>query len=98
MYKVCLGIRHCIANPETIYYNVAKKQMCIIYLDIAEKFQSIKSNTYKYKKDRKEKASREKISSKMDEFMRTMEDEGYDSKGIASVINMARTLANNSDS
>ena len=97
MCKACLGMGHCITNPDTICYNVAKQQMCSKYLDNAENVQAIKSNAYRYKKDRKEKASRAKTSSKMDGFMRTMEDEGHDPTAIVPIINMARALALQSD-
>ena len=59
MCKLYLGMGNYITNPDTIYYNVATQQMCSKYLDIAENVQAIKSNAYRYKKDRKEKASRD---------------------------------------
>ena len=93
MRKACLGIGHCITNPNTIYYNVANHQMCAKYLDIAEHIQSIKSNTFRYKKYRKDKASRAKTSLKMEGFMRMMEDAGHDPKEITPIINIARALA-----
>ena len=88
---------HSITNSDTICYNVAKQQMCSKYLENAENVQAIKSNAYRYKKDRKEKASRAKTSSKMDGFVSTMEDEGHDPTTIVPIINMARALVLQSD-
>ena len=68
------------------------------YLDISENIQSIKSNAFRYKKDRKDKASGAKTSSKMEGFMRTMEDTEHDPKEITPIINISRALVLHSDS
>ena len=46
MCKACLGIGHCITNPDTICYNVAKQQIYTKFLDTAENTQALKSNFY----------------------------------------------------
>ena len=98
MYKSCLGIGHCISNPDTICYNIAKHQMCTKFIDNAENTQDIKSNFYRYKKDRKDKAPNVKISSKIDGIIRSMEDEGHETKDLAPIIHIAKAMALNSDS
>ena len=46
MCKACMGMGHCISNPDTICYNIAKQHMCNKYLENAENVQAIKSNAF----------------------------------------------------
>ena len=98
MCKSYLGIGHCITNPDTICYNVAKHQMCTKFLDNTENTQAIKSNFSRYKKDCKDKALNAKTSSKMDGIIRIMDDEGHDTKDLSPIIHIAKAMALNSDS
>ena len=49
----CNAYGHCITNKDTICYNVAKAQLCNQSIDDVANAQLVKSNTYRYRKDRK---------------------------------------------
>ena len=59
---------------------------------------SVKSNTYRYKKDKRDKSQQTKTTSKMNRIIRTMEDEGHSTDHLAPTIYMERAMAINSDS
>ena len=95
--KACMGIGHYITNQDTICYNVVKAQLCSKFIDDAANAQLVKSNTYRYRKDRKEKSLKAKRSSKMSGVIRQLEDQGHTPTEIAPMIHMARALENISD-
>ena len=62
-----------------------------------KKLPSIKSNTYRYKRERKEKAQTSKFSSKVDRFIKNIVDKG-EQHNITPMINLAQALASSIDS
>ena len=57
----------------------------------------IKSNTYQYKKERKEKTQRNKASTKMNTFIKKLEENGQNRQDITPIIHMAQAMATQSD-
>lgn len=98
MRKACLGIGHCITKPDSICYNVVKQKMCTKYLTIVDNSQAVKSNLYRYKKERIDKASHTKTISKMDGIIRNMEDDGHNPEDLVPIIHMAREMTIHPDS
>ena len=95
--KACSGIGHCITNPDSICYNLAKAHPCANFLAKESNLPAIKSNTYKYKKDRKERAKRNKVSTKMDTFIKKLEENGSGGQDMTPIIHMAQAIATHSD-
>ena len=77
---------------------MSKQQLYTEYLVIAENMKDIKSNSYRYKQDRKDKALRDKISSCLDGYITSMTDKGQDPKERVPLINMAKVLVYESGS
>ena len=95
--KGCGGRGHCITNPENICFIMAKHHICSNFLAQDKNLPIIKANTYRYKKDRKEKAQKSKFSSKVDTFIRNLEDKG-EQHNITPMISLAQALASSTDS
>ena len=95
--KACQNVGHCITNPETICFNMAKAHICSTYMADPNNKDIIKSNTYKYRKDRKEKSIIAKQTSKMDGILRKMEDDGRTEAEMAPLIHMANAMTVESD-
>jgi len=72
--------------------------MCSKYLETAENTSVIKSNTYRYKKDWKEKEQRVKTTSKMNRIIRSMEEDVQSTQEIAPIIHMAKALTYDANS
>ena len=71
---------------------------CVIsFIDDAANAQLVKSNTYRYRKDRKEKSLRSKRSSKMRGVIRRLEDQGHTPTELPPMIHMARAMEVSSD-
>ena len=66
--------------------------MCSKYLKTAENTSVIKSNTYRYKKDRKVKTQRVKNTYKMDGIILFMEEDDHSPQEIVPIIYMAKAL------
>lgn len=98
MCKEYLGIGHYITNPDTICYSVAKHQVCTRFRESSENSQAVKLNVYCCNKDCKDKALIAKTTSKMYGIIWHMEDEGHDTKNLASIIHIATAMATNLDS
>ena len=75
--KACMSVGHCITNLDTIYYVVAKKFICNRFVDDTANATLVKSNTYRYKKEQKEKAIRSKTTSRMDGIVKKMKIAGH---------------------
>ena len=90
--KACMGVGHCITNPDTICYVVAKIFICNIFVDDTANAALVKSNTYRYKKEQKEKAARYKTTSRMDGIIKNMENVGNTETQLAPMIHMANTM------
>ena len=76
---------------------MAKHHICASFLAQEKNLPTIKSNTYRYKKERKERAQKSKFSSKVDKFIKNLEDKG-EKHNIMPMINLAQALASSSDS
>ena len=98
MCKACLSIGHWITNSGIIFYNIAKQQICTTFLEISDNTQALKSSFYWYKKSCKDKELNAKTIYKTDGIIRSMEDEGYNTKDLAPIICIAKAITLNSDS
>ena len=58
----------------------------------------VKDNTYRFKKDRKEKAYKSKVNKKMDTFIRKLEETGQDNSTLTPIINLAQQIMTSSTS
>ena len=96
--KACMGIGHCITDQDSICYNVAKAHMCNRFIEDASNAQLVKSNTYRYRKDRKEKSLRTKRSSKLRGAIRRLEAQGHTPTQLAPMIHMACAMEDSDDS
>ena len=46
--KSCYGIGHCITQPETICYNLAKTHLCTMFMANEKNAKIVKDNTYRF--------------------------------------------------
>ena len=75
-YKVCMGVCHCITNPDAICFIVTKAHVSNRYIEDTSNTQIVKSNAYRYRKHMKDKAQRNKAS-KRNGVIRWLEDNGH---------------------
>ena len=94
--KACMGVGHCISNADTVCYVVAKAYICNRFMEDAANASIVKSNTYRYKKEQKEKAMRLKTSSRMDGIIKKMESAGHTDLQLAPMIHMANAMVDDS--
>ena len=87
-----MGVGHCITNPDTSVYVVAKTFICNRFVDDTANTALIKSNIYRYKKEQKEKAIRSKTTSRMDGIIKKMEIAGHTETQLAPMIHMANAM------
>ena len=52
----------------------------------------VKDNTYRFKKERKEKAYKSKVNKKMNTFIRKLGETGQDDSTITPIINLAQEI------
>ena len=96
--KSCFGIGHCISEQDTICYNLAKTHLCSLFMANEKNAKIVKDNTYRFKKDRKEKAYKSKVNKKMDTFIRKLEETGQDNSTLTPIINLAQQIMTSSTS
>ena len=87
-----MGVGHCITNPDIICYVVAKTFICNRFVDDTVNAALAKSNTYRYKKEQKEKVIRYKTTSRMDGIIENMETAGHTGTQLAPMIHMANVM------
>ena len=86
--KACMGVGHCIKNQDTICYVVAKAHICNRFVTDDTNTQLVKSNNYRYEKEQKDKAIRNKISSRIDRYVKRIEDDGHSPLQMSPMIHM----------
>ena len=87
-----MGVGHCITNPDTICCAVAKTFICNIFVDNTINVALVKSNTYRYKMEQKEKAIRSKTTSRMDGIIKKIEISGHTETQLVAMIHMANAM------
>ena len=87
-----MGVGHCITSPDTVCYIIAKTFICNRFVDDTVNAALVKSNTYRYKKEEKEKAIRYKTTSRMDSIIEKMEIAGHTETQLAPIIHVANTM------
>ena len=86
-----MGVGHCITNPDTICYIVSKTFICNRFVDDTVNAVLVKSNTYRYKKEQKEKTICYKTTSRMDSIIKKMEIARHTETQLTPMIHMANT-------
>ena len=90
--KACMGVGHCATNPDNICYTLAKAHLCKRFMEQEENQQAVKSNTYRYKKQLKEKANKYRADKRMNNVIKKMVDEGQSQEDIDPIIKLARAI------
>lgn len=90
--KACMGVGHCITNQNPICYVVAKTFICNRFGGDTVNAAFVKSNTYRYKKEQKEKELRSKTTSRMEGIIKKMGNSGHTETQIAPMIHMANAM------
>ena len=83
-----MGVGHCIKNQNTICHVVAKAHIWNIFVMDDTNTQLVKSNSYRYKNEQKDKAIRNKTSSRIDGYIKKIEDDSHTPLQMAPMIHM----------
>ena len=87
-----MGVCHCITTPDTICYVVAKTVICNIFVNDPINTVLIKSNTYMYKKEQKEKVLRSKTTTQMEDITKKMESADPTETQLTPIVHMTNTM------
>ena len=90
--KACMGIGHCATKPDSICYTLAKIDMCLRFIKQEDNNATVRNNTYRYKKQLKEKMQKNKVESRMHHAIKKMVDEGNNQQDIDPIIKLARAF------
>ena len=90
--KACAGVGHCITNTDTLCYNLAKVHLCTNFISKESNMSLVKTNTYKYRKERKERLQKSRISSTFKSFIKKMGNDDNTEQELNSFINLAQAL------
>ena len=95
--KACGGINHCVTDPNTVCYNMAKFHMCHTFMSKEDNLSTVKANTYAYRKECKDRLHKKRMSTTMQSMIKKLGDDGTKNVEMQSLINLAQALDTDDD-
>ena len=90
--KACNGMGHCATKDDTVCYALAKTHMCTRFLEDDNNKQTVRENTYRYRKQLKERLQKKRVDTRVKRVINKLVDKGQSQQDIGPIIKMAMAL------